>query len=51
MKLESLENYKKDSSNFKVFAVVIVAASITCNVLLYYLSRQDVERAYSRIWW
>ncbi len=50
MKLESLENYKKDSSNFKVFATIIVVVSIIGNVLLYYLSRQDLEKAYSRIW-
>lgn len=50
MKLESLENYKNDFMNFKVFAIVIVVISIGGNVLLYYLSARDVEKAYSHIW-
>ncbi len=50
MKLESLENYKSDFTNFKVFAIVIVVISIGSNVLLYFLSIRDVERAYSQIW-
>jgi hypothetical protein len=50
MKIEALENFKKDTSSFKVFAWVIVTASIACNVLLYYISRKDLDAAYARIW-
>ena len=50
MKLESLENYEKDTSNFKVFAGIIVGISIAGNTILYYFNRRDIENAYSRIW-
>ena len=50
MKIPSIENYKKDTSNFKVFAAVIVVASLAGNVLVFYLSRKEVEKAYSQIW-
>jgi len=50
MKLESLDSYKRDSTNFRVFASVVVVLSISGNVLIYYLNRQELERAYSQIW-
>ena len=50
MKLESLDNYKRDSSNFRILASVVVVASVCGNVIIYYLNRKEVEAAYSRIW-
>jgi hypothetical protein len=50
MKLESLDSYRKDTWNFKVFATVIVCISIVSNILMYYLSSQRIEKAYSKIW-
>ena len=50
MKLESLDSYKKDSTHFRYFASVIVVVSICGNIIIYYLTRQESQAAYSRIW-
>ena len=50
MKLESLENYRRDTANFRWFAVAVIILSLAGNVIIYFKSRQDVAQAYERIW-
>lgn len=50
MRLDSLENYKRDTGNFRLFAMVVIASSIAGNVVLYYQTRKDAREAYQRIW-
>lgn len=50
MKLSALDSYKRDTTHFRYFATAIVLASISGNVIIYYLNRQELQKAYSRIW-
>ena len=50
MKLPSVESFKNDTLNFRVFAAVIVIVSILANLLIYYMSHRSIEKAYRRIW-
>ena len=50
MRLESLESFKRDTSNFRLFAMVTIGCSIAGNIFLYYQSRKDIQEASQRIW-